>query len=153
MIRHMLEVLLRALMGFFIFAGAWIVLTLMWWALFPYETSDVEVPMAVLNEDNQVVIGEDLRLLILFDKRTDVNPFVTRTVICENGRVFGIEVPNKSDSRPRGDGQRASDRYRIIDPEPEVDCFFRFKLSYQVNPIRNVVKVYDSDFFDIVQGE
>lgn len=133
----------NAVKGFVFFALLYILLRMLWWQFFPYQTASVVTPMAVLNKNNIVMTPEKLNLEVLFTKYTDVSPEVHANIVCEDGSIYLMDLP-RGRSRPVGTF-RATPSYEIPEQVPEgVYCIFEFKNDYQVNPIRVISKEWQS---------
>lgn len=142
---------LNAILGFTYFVIAYFALQLIWWQFYPYRTATVEVPIEVLNELNQVAPGEDIQLLVIFDKQSEYTPTVSRNIICNTGSVYDVQVPTGGRSRPTG--KFISEVEFKLDEDAKVGelCIFEFQNDYQVNPIRTITKKWQSEPFEIVE--
>lgn len=139
-----------AVLGFVVGVTIYGTTLFMFWRLYPYKTADVQVPVTILNYENEVKAGGEIELLVFFDKYTDVTPDAQRSVICPSGAVYSVTPVETSNSRPRGDDRFAMPVFRLQqNAKPEDNCFFQFTLSYQMNPIRVIVKEWISEPLDI----
>lgn len=147
-VTHITKAIMRAAVGFIVGVLVYLALVTVWWQAFPYKTADVIVPMTVLNENKEVRVGEKLRLELTFTKYTESNPEVSRNIYCLDGSVhFPTTQSITGTARPVGTFT-ARPEYGLPSNMPtDVLCFFQFTNRYQVNPIRTISKVWNSESF------
>ena len=123
----------------------------MYWQVYPYPTADVTVPITVSNIDNEVSKTGTLKLLVSIDKQSDYTPLVSRTIYC--GELLYL-VPNPAPSQtsvPQGSFTVAAE-YPVPDLVPVGSVsVFEFRNEYQVNPVRRIVKVWQSEPFTVIE--
>jgi hypothetical protein len=135
--------------GIFLLASI-IVLTVLVWTIYPYKTADIQVPIEVLNKNKQVRVGEPIEMKLKIKKYTDITPKGAVYLRCNDGQV--IELPSAVTNRPPGEYETVVDKYRV--PERAVvgtKCTFNFRNAYQVNPIREIVKDWYSEEFEVIK--
>jgi len=144
---------INALYGFIFGVALYFAGTIMVWSFYPYSTAEIQTPIKVLNENKEVAINGVIIMELNIDKRTDVFPDVTRNVICDSGRTY--QVPNNQVTAPRPKGTYVSTvKFDMADTLLVGEhCFFRFTNDYKVNPIRSIVKTWDSEIFTITAKE
>ena len=149
-LKHLTKALMKAVIGFLLGMLLYFGFLLLYWQFGNYQTADVKTPILVLNENNEV--GEDRRLKLEFEfsKFTDVNPDVSRNIICVDDTVhFVRQNPTSGVTRPIGTFT-ARPVYHLEETVPtDTECFFEFTNEYQVNPIRQVTKRWFSEPFII----
>lgn len=135
--------------GIFLLASI-IVLTALVWTIYPYKTAEVNVPIEVLNKDRKVAIGEPIVMRLFVTKYTDITPKGNVYLRCNDGTV--IELQSAVTNRPAGRYETVVDKYKV--PERAIvgtKCNFNFRNAYQVNPIREIVKDWYSQEFEIIK--
>lgn len=149
--RNYLMTLKNALIGFMLAAGGYLLMMALWWSFGPYPTADVFEPIEVTNENNIVQPGETLNILIRFNKETDISPVVTRSLICNENESYFITVDDRSSSRPKGKFVGVA-MFNLPESIPNNStCVFEFSNVYQVNPIRTIVKNWESEPFTVLK--
>jgi hypothetical protein len=127
-----------------------IVLAALFWTIYPYKTADIKVPIEILNENKQVRVGEPIVMKLQVKKYTNLTPKGSVYLKCNDGQV--IELPSAVTNRPPGEYETVVDKYRV--PERAtvgVKCTFNFRNAYQVNPIREIVKDWYSEEFEVIK--
>lgn len=138
-------------MGFIVGVGVLYGLQAVWWQFGSYETAEVAVPIKVLNEYNEVPQGGVLKLFLIFDKRTNIAPQVSRNIICESDNTYQVASPNTDSSRPSGKFT-ATLNFTISEDIPVGEiCFFQFQNAYQVSPLQVINKTWSSEPFTIIE--
>lgn len=141
---------LRGLTGFGVSVVGYFMVLILWWQFFPYQTADIAEPMIVLNENKTIKRGEELMLEFTFTKYTDVSPEVSRNISCLDDSVhFPITQPIVGSARPVGTFTARPTYELPVSVPADTLCFFQFTNVYEVNPIRNIVKVWRSESFII----
>ncbi len=127
-----------------------IVLTALFWTLYPYKTAEIEIPIQILNENKQVKIGEPILMRVVIDKQSDLTPEGSVYLRCSDGSI--VELQSSVVNRPPGKYETVVSKYRM--PERAIVgsmCTFNFRNVYQVNPIREIVKDWYSEEFQIIK--
>jgi len=152
MIKTIVKALTKALAGFLLGMVFYFSILLIYWQFAPYKTADVVTPMYVLNENKEVSADRVLKLQFEFTKHTNVNPDVSRNILCVDDTVhFVTQNPNGGVTRPIGTFT-AKPVFTLDDSVPtNTQCFFQFTNIYQVNPIRTITKVWLSEPFTVVE--
>jgi len=151
MIRHILHGLRIAITGFLAGVAVFYAGQLLVWQFAPYKTATITVPIEVLNANNEIRPGEDILMLIIFDKQSDITPEVSRNIICNTGSVYDVEASSGARSRPTGKFV-AEIEFKLTDRAKVGEiCFFQFQNDYQVNPIRVIRRVWQSEPFTVTE--
>lgn len=141
----------NAPVAFVLFSVAYFFILFLWWQLFPYQTATVDVPIEVLNEKNEIRPGDNINLLVVFDKQSDVTPEVSRNIICNTGSVYDVVAPSGGRARPTGKFIAEVNFGLTERAIPGEICVFEFINKYHVNPIRTVTKKWQSEPFEVVK--
>jgi len=141
----------QAVSRFFTYSTIFIVLTVMWWTLYPYKTADIVEPVKVMNLNNKVRKSDKLRLRLIVNKQTTVTPTVSRNMACDTG-TFLVPIPSTGGvARPVGKSEAISS-YLIPEDIPiNSNCVFVFSNSYQVNALRVINKEWRSEEFKVIK--
>lgn len=127
-----------------------IVATALFWTVYPYKTADIQVPIEILNENKQVRVGEPIQMKLVYTKYIDNLPKGDVYLKCSDGSI--IELQANTANRPAGSYVVVVDKYRIPDRAIEgTKCRFNFRNTYQVNPIREIVKDWYSEEFEVIK--
>lgn len=142
-----------ALINFGMGMFAFFTLQFTYWQFFPYQTAEVVEPIKVLNENKQVVKGDLLRLEISFNKESDYTPIVTRNIICSNETAFFAQSTSiGGNTRPQGQFTTIGEFGLDANVPLNTPCYFEFKNSYAVNPVRTITKDWRSETFTVVEA-
>ena len=127
-----------------------IVATALFWTIFPYQVSDVEVPVKILNKDKQIRIGEQIEMELIVSKPNDLKPEGTVFITCNDGNL--VTMNSMTANLPKGDYRVVNNRY-TLPPKVAVGttCQFNFRNVYQVNPIRDITKDWYSEEFTVIK--
>ena len=176
-IRFLGDKAINAALGFIAAAMLFFLAQYLWWQIFPYRTADVVVPMEIatdglppifenedgakiraLQDDNfneEVKRGGQLKIFLQFTKHTDVTPTVSRNIVCSDSSgslsVYLVEGLPGGSARPVGTFT-AKPIYQLPEQiEVGRECVFQFTNEYQVNPVRTITKVWQSEKFTVVE--
>lgn len=127
-----------------------IVATALFWTVFPYQVSDVEVPIKILNENKQIRIGEPIEMELIVSKPNDLKPEGNVFITCNDGNL--VIMNSSVTNLPKGDYKVVNNRY-TLPPKVAVGtkCAFNFRNVYQVNPIRDITKDWYSEEFEVIR--
>jgi len=126
-----------------------IITAVLFWSVYPYKTAEVKVPIEILNPNKQVKVGEPILMKIVVDKQSDITPKGSVYLRCNDGSI--IELQSATSNRPPGKYVLVVDKYKV--PERAIigsRCNFNFRNSYQVNLIREIVKDWYSEEFEVI---
>ena len=120
------------------------------WLLAPYQVTQIEEPINIVNENNEVRIGEPIIQELKIHKPDDDAPTnVSRLILCEDGNL--VTLSNlQTLNLPVGKYTLVNDRY-ILPPKVAVGsrCQFVWRQSYPVNPIRSIQVEWRSETFTV----
>jgi len=124
----------------------------LYWTLNAYKTADIDEPIKILNPDKQIAPGEKI-VMELHITKYNLYPVKTyNAILCDNGRIYiiGSMVPSGKASLPVGSFVRVQDTYSLPnDVEAGTVCHFEFQNTYEVNPVRNIIKTWKSEDFSV----
>ena len=76
----------NAALGFLVAVGVYWAATLFIWQFYEYKVATVDQPIAVQNENDKVIAGEPLRLIVVVAKTGDYRATsINRGIICSSG--------------------------------------------------------------------
>ena len=131
--------------GWFVIMAGWL-----WWTFQPVSLPSVDEPIPVLNDGNEVAIGEPIVLELKVDKPADARTVSsTRFIQCQSGNL--VTLTSTARDLPVGAYTIISDS--VILPakvSPGDVCVFTFRITYQVNPIRIEVVDWESERFTVL---
>ena len=131
---------------------SWTVFLLLvaFWLLYPYKVSSIKEPIAILNEYNEIAIGDAIIMKIELTKPNEIRPKGTVFITCDSGNL--VTLLGNTQNLPVGKYTVVNDRYILPSKVSVGDkCKFHFKNSYQVNPIREITKEWVSEEFTVIQ--
>lgn len=138
-----------ALLGI-VAAGA---VVLLWWSVQPVAITEVRQPIPILNDSKIVMVGEPIlhELNIRKAQPLDTSDAV-RYVACDSGNL--ITLTSRPVDLPVGEFVIRVDDLLLPDKVVDRDtCTLEYRVTFRVNPIRNVVGVYSSDRFMVLDGD
>ena len=117
------------------------------WLVYPYEVTSVQTPIIILNENNEIKIGDNIRLELEVDKPNDTAPEVTIFIKCNDGNLLPL-IPIRSINLPVGEFTVVNEDYALPNGAAVGSmCTFNFRNTYQVNPIREITREWRSEEF------
>lgn len=121
-----------------------LMLTFIYWLVYPYKTAEFKLPFEVMNENKIVMRGERLRYKIDYCKYTDQMPDVTKFFI--DGVIY--ETPASPGLARIGCNVDISDVYvpRAIPPGK---YSLKIVARYKLNPIRTIEIVNYTEPFTV----
>ena len=127
-----------------------IVLTCLFWVFYPYQVSEVKVPIEIENENNQIRVGERIEMRLQISKPNNIKPEGTVFISCDDGNL--VTMASLTSNLPVGEYSLINDKY-VLTPKVAIGskCTFNFRNSYQVNPIRDIVKEWYSESFEVIR--
>lgn len=136
-----------------IFGWGFLIVIWMWWTLQPTVLPRVTEPMPVLNENNEVGVGDTLLVQLSITKLKEQTPIdSSRYISCASGNLITLTAaPTKL---PVGSYEVISDDVIIPERLSVGDtCTFEITIVYEINPIRTESVTFKSELFTIVDGE
>lgn len=116
-----------------------------------YSLPSVTQPIEILNEDNEIKIGEPIKMLLKIDKPEQI-PIIDADnyITCTDGNL--VTLTSNPTTLPVGYREITSDRYLL--PNKVLigaTCHFVFQTSYQVNPYVVETTTWTSEPFKAVE--
>jgi len=127
-----------------------IAITIILWLIMPYRVATIQQPINILNENNEIRIGEAIVQELKISKPNNEPPIdVSRLLLCEDGNLVTL-APVTASNLPIGTYTVINDTY-ILPPKVAVGtrCTFVFRQAYKVNPIRAVPVEWRSEYFTV----
>ena len=123
---------------------------MLFWTVFPYQVSDVQEPIKILNENKQIKIGEPIEMELIVNKPTDIKPIGSVYITCDDGNL--VTMNSSVTNLPVGKYTVINNRY-LLPPKVMVGakCQFNFRNVYQVNPIRDITREWNSESFEVIK--
>ena len=127
-----------------------IVITCLFWVLYPYQVSDVKVPIKILNKDNRIKVGDKIEMKLQVTKPRDIKPDGSVFITCDDGNL--VTMASLTANLPVGQYPVINDKY-TLPPKVAIGskCVFNFRNSYKVNPIRTIIKEWHSEQFEVIK--
>jgi len=129
-----------------------ILLLVAYWLFIPYTIVHVKQPFEVLNQNNEVAVGDDLLLKVELEVVADYRPAFAPIIVCKSGNLVTL-TNNLPDDIPMGKYTfealpvEIAPKFTIGDT-----CQYVAVLQWQVNPLRMIEETYHSEFFTITEG-
>jgi hypothetical protein len=118
--------------------GGWVLLLVgfLWWTLAPATVTFVRQPVEILNDGNEVRIGEPIVLRLVVNKPEGVRVVKSdRFLECQSGNLVTLTATARD--LPAGSYDVINDKTILpAKVAPGDVCLFVFRNTYQVNPIR-----------------
>jgi hypothetical protein len=124
---------------------------IIFWLLYPYKVSSIDVPINIVNKDNQVQLGHSIIQELKIDKPNNIPPTnATRVLICDNGELVTLAPIPSALNLPIGTYTLINDRYILPKQVPVGSmCSFVWTQDYKVNPIRSISVEWRSELFKV----
>jgi hypothetical protein len=121
-----------------------------YWSLYPYQVSDVEVPIEIVNTNKTIALGDKIVMRLRVSKPNDYKPNGTVYITCDDGSL--VTLSTLVNNLPVGNYEFINDSY-ILPPKVAkgATCRFNFRNSYRVNPIRTITKQWYSEDFIVMK--
>ncbi len=129
-----------------------IVVVTAFWQLYPYKTADIVEPIDILNENHQIAPKEKIIMELRITKYNLFPVTTNNSILCDNGRIYTIDsiMPKGKASLPVGTFVRVQNGYLLPgDIDIGSICHFEFQNTYEVNPIRKIIKTWKSEDFTV----
>lgn len=118
------------------------------WSFYPYKVSDIKQPIQILNENNEIAIGDAILMRLELTKPNNIRPNGSVFITCKSGNL--ISLLGNPQNLPIGKYTVINDRYILPNKVTVGDkCKFHFKNTYRVNPIREITKEWVSEEFTV----
>lgn len=127
-----------------------IIVVCLFWVFYPYQVSEVKVPIEIENENNQIRIGERIKMRLQISKPNNIKPEGTVFISCDDGNL--VTMASLTSNLPVGEYSLINDKY-VLPPKVAIGttCQFNFRNVYQVNPIRGITKDWYSEEFKVIK--
>lgn len=122
------------------------------WLVYPYKTADIVEPIKVLNPNHQIAPGEKIVMELKITKYHLYPVENDNSIVCDNGQLYVMNqtMPKGKSSLPVGTFTRIQNAYSLPNAaEIGTKCHFDFQNSYKVNPIRSIIKHWQSETFTV----
>lgn len=123
------------------------------WLIYPYKTADIVEPIPILNTNHEIKPNEAIIMEVEITKYHLYPGVTANSILCNNGRIYTIApiVPKGKTILPVGTYKRIQNSYSLPgDAEPGAICHFEFQNTYEVNPIRSIIKTWVSEDFKVI---
>ena len=139
----------------FIGIGGWVVLMLgwLWWTLAPATVTFVKQPIEILNDGNEIAIGEPIVMRLAVDKPAGARVVkADRFLECQSGNLVTLTATVRD--LPAGAYTLINDQTVLpAKVAPGDVCLFLFRNTYAVNPIRTETVEWRSEWFTVLPAE
>lgn len=127
-----------------------ILIVSIFWLIYPYQVSDVKEPIKILNENRQIRVGEPIEMELIVNKPTNIKPVGSVFITCDDGNL--VTMNSAVTNLPVGEYTVINNRY-LLPPKVMVGakCQFNFSNVYQVNPIREITREWNSEYFEVIK--
>jgi hypothetical protein len=134
-----------AIGGWLLVIGVWT-----WWMLQPVTLPALSEPIPILNEGNEIAIGEPIVMELAVDKPGGVRVTQSiRFIQCDSGNL--VTLTSAVRDLPSGDYTLIADSVKLpAKVTPGDTCIFTYRNTYQVNPIRTEVTEWSSERFTVL---
>lgn len=136
----------KILVKFILISAVFITWLGVFWAIYPYQTADVEQPIKIMNPNKEIAIGDKIIMQLKIDKPSDIKPGGRRFITCNDGNL--VTLATLVTRLPSGTYTYINDAYTLL---PKIAagsrCTFHFVNEYRVNPIRVIEKEWVSEQF------
>lgn len=123
-----------------------------YWLLQTPKVSTVVVPIEILNENNEIAIGDPIKMKIELSKPVNADHLIDSsvTITCNDGNLITLDSVTRN--LPSGDRTVINDSY-LLPPKALIgtDCTFNFKNVYRVNPIKSAETNWKSEVFKVTE--
>jgi hypothetical protein len=145
----MIKKILHILGWVVIFGNLALIGLVAWWLLHPYGLPQITQPMPIENENNEIAIGEHIRMTMEVTKPRDMTPSVSvKNLTCNDGNL--VTLAGGITPIPTGSYTVHSSNY-ILPPKVAKGstCRFNFVNTYKLNPLRSETITYSSEDFKV----
>jgi len=118
--------------------------------IYPFKIQDTELPLKMVNANQEVRRGEFLKLQVHIKKYVDKESTVSPSIICENGYYY--LYPSVTSNMPMGEQTfTVANIYQIPLDAPLDECRVRATDRFQLNIFRGISYVQESEEFRIIE--
>lgn len=145
-------VILTRAIGLFIFGVVfYFTCLLVRWQFFPYNIAEAQQPISIENIDDRVNPGEIIHMTLVVDKESNYRAeSIDVYAECDNGELYGLERVTGAERLREGSYIRER-QFRLEERTPAgLLCIGIFDLRYDVNPIREVNMVWQTEPFETI---
>ena len=122
-----------------------------YWQFQPYELPYIQEPIEILNENNEIAVGEPIKMHLYIVKNKEVRAVnQTPRIECESGNL--VTLVGKARDLPVGSYSLTSDKY-LLPPKVLVGdtCEFFFQTTFEINPLKTAQQDWVSEQFKVVE--
>lgn len=134
--------------------GGWMVILggFLWWKLEPVDLPVLKTPIPILNEDNEIPIGDPIVMELNVSKPLGVRVDQSlRFIRCDSGNL--ITLTSAERDLPVGSFKVIADTVTLpAKVAPGDTCVFVYRNTYNVNPIRSETIEWASEPFTVLPG-
>lgn len=124
-----------------------------YWLLAPITIATIEEPIPILNENNEIAIGDTILMQLEIEKFSDAKVDASVYITCDDGNLVTMASPNSGTTLPKGQYSFTSDSY-VLPPKVAVGavCTFHYLNIYEPNPVRTIQSEWVSEPFTVIGG-
>ena len=132
--------------------GGWMLIlaTYLYWLLAPVTLPDVATPIPILNEGNEIAIGEPIVLELVVDKPGGIRTATSdRFLQCASGNL--VTLTSVARDVPTGQFTIIADSVKLpAKVSPGDVCVFTYRNTYELNPVRSETLEWSSEQFTVM---
>lgn len=118
---------------------------LFWMLYYPYKTIDFAGPVQILNKEKMVERGHQVQYVVNYHKYVNARAHVVRQLV--DG--VGVASDDYYSNLPVGDGT-ISDDFKVPEYVAPGTYRLRFTIDYEINALRSIEKVVESEPFKVI---
>lgn len=154
MIMRILHGLIRFFIGYLITIGS--IFGTQWTYynyLDAYQLPVITEPIPILNENNEIAIGEIIEMQLNIYKPENISPIDSSVnITCEDGNLVTLTSSSAAGTIPTGEFTFVSNSYELPAKVSAGDrCMFNYVNTYQPNPYKTETIVWSSEVFEVVE--
>ena len=123
------------------FAG---IIVCAYWLMWPYKTTEWKTPMPVLTKT--IKPGGMLKYIVDYNKHADKECTISKQFVNSFILTLSPYVSNAPVGR-----KRVTAMTKVPEVLPAGKCTLRITIIYNMNPLRKIIKVIESEEFDVIK--
>lgn len=117
-----------------------------------YNIPSITEPITILNENNEIAIGDTIKMELHIKKPQEVASIGTVNITCNDGNLITMSPSPNRGTLPAGNHVVLSTSHKLP-PKAAIGakCQFNFINVYQVNPYKTEIRSWHSETFKVVE--
>lgn len=117
-----------------------------------YTLPTVTEPIEIVNENNEIAIGEPIVMKLSIYKPQEIATYTTKFITCDDGNLVTL-APNRQTLPQNDEPYTVTSTSNLLPPKVLVgaECEFTFRVEFEINPLKTDSREWTSETFTVIE--